>query len=499
MAATAAVAVAVAGCTSAGTSSGGGDGGEGARTLTLALDTPPTSFDPAALVGGSAAGLPWQAVYDTLLKLDADSEAVPNAAEDFELSEDNTSLTMTLREGMTFTDGSPVDAEAAKASIEYVRDGGGAAAARLQGMTVEVVDDLTLTVTSATPQPLLPFLMTQSQGALAAPASLGAPDAATAPVGSGPYVYDAANSTSGDTWAFTRNEDYWNADGYPYDTVRMRLMDDVTARLNALRSGQVNAAPITATTVAEAEAAGLGLVQSDALWAGLHIADRDGSTVPALADPRVRQAMNMVFDRPAILQALYQGQGEVTEQIFRPDGDAFVPELADRYPFDVEAARALMAEAGYADGFDLPYPDIARFGFATPIVVQQLGEIGIRVNLVSVPPQQVVPAILGNEFPVFYFALPAITPPFDVEQSLRPQSNWNTDRTEDPELSALIAAADQATGDDAAEAYQAVNEWVVENAWFAPWALVTSTWATTDGTTAEPVVGSSTPYLHTFR
>lgn len=499
LALTISAAVAVSGCTSSGTTSAGAGGGDAdSETLTLGLDVAPSSFDPGQLSSGGSTVLPWQAVYDTLLRWAPDGTVVPNAAEEFEFTEDNTLLTLTLREGMTFTDGTPVDAAAVVASLEHARDSGGPDAARLADAVIEAPDESTVTIRVPSPRPLLPTYLTLSSGVIASPASLDDPDLATEPVGSGPYELDVQRTTSGDTWTFVRNEDYWNAEDYAYDTVVFRLMEDITARMSALRSGQIDAAPVTSQTAAEAEAAGLTLLDNQVNWNGLVFADRDGSTVPALGDVRVRQAISMAFDREAVLEALYQGRGTVTNQIFNPESAAYDEELLGRYEQDLEQARALMAEAGYADGFDLTIPDVAGFNQANPLLVSTLGELGIRVTQETLSPDQAYPAILSGQYPLFWFGLESRTALWDIDQAVLPSATWNLEHTVSPELEPLLEQVLTASGDEADELYRQINEQVVEEAWFAPMVFVTDSWAFDDDTAAEPVLGSQAPYLYTF-
>jgi peptide/nickel transport system substrate-binding protein len=493
------VVVAASGCTGSDSGDAGGSGGE--QALSIGLDTPPTTFDPAQVSSGGTVVLPWQAVYDTLLRFEPDGTVVPNAAEDFTFNDERTELSLALREGMKFTDGAPVDSAAVKASLEHMRDGGGSDSSRLAGIEIETPDELTVVITTPEPRGLLPNFLALAPGIIASPDSLTSADLATTPVGSGPYTLDAGETTSGSTYSYVRNEDYWNAEAYPYDSLVMRVLEEQTARLSALRSGQINAGFVTTQAVAEAESAGFNLVQNNVNWAGLHIIDRDGSTVPALGDVRVRQAINMVFDREAIADSLFQGNAIVTNQIFNPGNEAYDESLLEEYPFDVEAARALMAEAGYADGFDVTIPDIAVGGLnaGNPLIVQQLGLLNINVTQESVPPTQIITDLLGGKYPIFYFTLESRTALWDVVQSLTPTSIWNIDKTVDPELQPILEQAQTAAPGEGADVYQAINQRIMDEAWFAPWVFVTDTWALDKGTTAEPVLGSQAPYLYTFQ
>lgn len=493
-------AVLVSACSNTGRSGDDGSAGDAASggTLTLGIQADKSSWDPAQLIDGGPTVLTWQPVFDTLLRYQPDGSIGPNAAEQFSFNEDFTVLTLTLREGMTFTDGAAVDAEAAKVSLEHYRDTPSPGAVRLADTEIEVLDGLTFTVTTPTPNPLMATYLSWSAGALASPASLASDDVATDPVASGPYIFDADESTSGTTLVYQRNEDYWNAEEYPYDEIVLRVMPDETARLNALQSGQINGAPISGPSAAQAEGAGLNLVEYQPNWSGLIIGDREGSMVPALGDVRVRQAINMVFDRDAIAEAIWQGRGAPGNQVFNRETNAFSEDLLDSYSYDIDSARRLMAEAGYADGFELSYPEVPGFSDQyTSLVVQQLGELGIRANVVTVPREQFVSRFLTAEFPLFAVTFPAGTPLGVLEGYVEPDAVWNVFHTEDPELSGFISEA-YAQGQDAAEVFQEINQYVTQQAWFAPFGYPSSFWAFDDSASVQPILGTDPPFIHAF-
>lgn len=491
-----AILLGAAGCTSQGSSTSKGGG---SKVLTLAIDDEPGSFDPAKVSSGGSVVQLWQACFDTLLRYEADGTIVPNAAESFTFNDDKTALTLKLRSGMTFTDGAAVDAEAVKASLEHMKSGGGSDSSRLADVTVTVQDPLTVVLTTPKSKGLLPMFLCLAPGIISSPASHTAADLATNPVGSGPYRLDAAATTSGDTWTFVRNERYWNTAAYPYDKVVIRLMTDITARLNALKSGQVNAAPITSQTKAEAVGSGLRVLEHAVNWAGLFLADQQGKKIRALGNVKVRQAINMVFDRAAIVKGLFQGNGAVTNQIFSNVSEAYLPDLVDSYPYDVGRAKELMAQAGFADGFEFDLPTITGMDAANPIIVQQLAELNIKVNQVKVAMNQAFQEILAGKYPIVYMTLESRTPLWDIIQAVVPEAIWNLGHVADPALQPLLDRAQTATGEEAKQNAQAINRFLVEQAWFCPWALPTNLYATDSSTTASTYLGSDTPYLTSFR
>jgi peptide/nickel transport system substrate-binding protein len=409
-------------------------------------------------------------VYDTLLVLAPDGTIEPNMASEWSYDDDKTVLTLNLQEGITFTDGEVFDAEAVKANIEYLRDSGGQFSTQVASVTdVVVVDDLTVELHLNQPDPALLFGLAVVGGAMASPAALGGESLATTPVGSGAYTLDEGATTPGTEYVFVRNPDYWNPDAYAYDSIVVKPITDNQARLNAVQSGQADTALLgTPNNVEAAEEAGLRVDTTPVNWHGLVIADRAGEVVPALGDPRVRQAINMAFDKDAIVESVMLGYAEPTSQVFGVNNDAYDPDIADAYSFDVEGAKALLAEAGYADGFEVTMSELSGFSQINPIIAAQLSQIGITVNYEPVPPDSTIPSLLSGEFPMYFFSLGSQSAGEDFQKLLVPNGAWNTSKYDDPEVVALIDEYAAASGDEQVAAAQAVNQYVVDNAWFAP-------------------------------
>lgn len=465
-------------------------------TLTLALSTTPPSLDPALQ---SSAGDPtwrWHAVYDTMLHCDQDGKVWPGAAESFELSDDATALTMILRDGMTFSDGSPVDSAAVKASIEHMQNGGGTDAGRVAGMTITTPDDTTVVLTAPVPTGQLPTFMCFAPGIVASPAQLDSESVGTDVISSGPYTLAEEKTTTGSVYTYVKRDDYWDADNYPYENLVLKVMPDVNARLNALQAHEIQGAAIDQASAKQAESAGLHVIRNFSSVNGLAIADRAGDMVPALGDVRVRQAINMVFDRDAIAEGLFSGDATPTTQIFTPNESAFQESLDEKYPFDVEKAEALMAEAGYADGFTVQIPnqvnDDGSSNKVNPMIVQQLALLNITVDEVQVSGPNAYDRILGGEFPMFHVWLGTADSLFDVAQSLLPESIWNVQHSADPELQPLLDKAQTLQGDAAAGNFQAINEYVVDQAWYAVWVALPTYFALT----SEEISPEQTDQLH---
>lgn len=439
-----------------------------ADTLALAATLDNNSFDRAQLLIGNQMQY-WSPVFDTLLVREPNGDLAPNLATEWAYNSDNNVLTLTLRDGVKFTDGTPFDGEAVKANLEYLKNGAGQNSFMVAAISeIEVVSPTEVKLTLGEPDPSLLENLAVVGGAMASPATLGVEGAAGSPIGSGPYTYDATNSQLGRQYVYNRNPDYWNAAAFPFDRVTITPINDQVARLNALKSGQVDAGASEARAVADAEGNGLVVNRIDVDWFGLIMADREGKIAPPLANPKVRQALNMAFDGKSILQYVELGYGKLTDQIFPETSQAYVPELQDVYAYDPEAAKALLAEAGYPDGFELLMPDVANFAAFNPIIEKYLNDVGVKVKWEKVAPNATIPELRSGKFPAYIFQFGYQGAWSEFRKFGYPESPWNTSKVADQGLLELLDKAQYATGDAQNALFQDVNRYMVENAFFAP-------------------------------
>lgn len=453
----------LAGCTGAGGSAGGaGSGNDSTLTLGATLDMYGWNPDTQPGYQNWAA----DAVWDKLASCNAVGELEPGIAESWEISEDNTSFTAHLREGQSFTDGTPVDAEAVKAVFEHVAKG--PSAADYEGVTYEVVDAQTITIAWPEPQVVLANKICSPYIASAEWIAAGEFDV---PVGSGPYIIDEKATTTGSVYTFTKNEDNWNADHYPYEKLVIKVLENDAAAVSALKTGQVDAGIVGNTSVKEVEASGLDILQFKGQTTRLLLTDHLGEVVPALGDVRVRQAINMVFDKEQVAEKLYLGNAEPTAQVFREGTAAYIEDLEDPYPYDIEAAKALMAEAGYPDGFALELPTMEGQNFETlmPYVKQQLAEIDIEVTEVPLSGANAIDDLLSGTYPVVLWQLGNLgNSALQIYIESTPDGWWNLEHQPDDYVDSRYAALATATPEEAVKLQQEINQYVVDQAWFAP-------------------------------
>jgi peptide/nickel transport system substrate-binding protein len=499
MATAGALAISLAAC-AGGSPAPEASGTNTAPLLTLGQFVEPTSFDPAAAQEGNA--FPYfQAVYDALIKRSPDGELEPFLATKWEYDDTLTKLTLTLRDDVTFTDGAAFDADAAVANIEHFKETGGPQANQAGAIeSVEATDATTLVINLTEPDPALELSLSSALGLMASPEALGTEEIGSEPVGSGPYVLD--NAIVGSDYTFVRNEDYWG-DELPYDSVKFLVLTDETARVNALRSGQINAGVFTApATAAELEAAGLEVLSQTLDWTGFVYFDRDGALNPALADPRVREAITVSIDKEAILDTIGQGRGELSDQIF-PTSSLSYDEQWDeneRFAYDPDRARELLDEAGYAGGFTLNMPIGPVFPPALYTTIEQnLEDVGITMTRTEFGPGQLIPALLGGKHEITYMTLAMFNDWTTIRQYIDADAPWNPFDSTDPELADLIGQFQRAADDDErSEIGKRINEYVVDNNWFGVFSRSLATYAT-DGTVAvELQVQQVVPSIYNY-
>ena len=473
-----------------------------APLLTLGQIIEPTSFDPAVSQEGNS--MPYyQAVYDTLIKRAPDGTLEPMLATEWTYNDDRTALTLTLRDDVTFSDGAAFDADGAKANIEHFLEAKGPQANQAASITsVEATDATTLVITLSAPDPSLEYSLASSLGFMASPDAIGSEDIASTPVGSGPYTLDSASTIVGSEYTFVRNADYWG-DALPYDSIKFVLLTDETARVNALRSGQINAAVFTApSTAQELESSGFTVEGQLGDFSGFVFFDRTGQLNPAFADPRVREALTISIDKEALLENVGQGRGELTNQIFPSDDFSYDKALDtdDRFAYDPDRAKQLLADAGYASGLTVTMPISPVFDPSIYTTIEQnFSDIGVTMERVEFGPGQTIPALLGGQFAITYFTLATFNDWTTVRQYLAPDAPWNSLKTEDADLAELIKAYQYATTDDErTTAGQAMNEYVVDNNWFGVFSRVLSTYGHDDTVSVELQTQQAVPSIYNY-
>lgn len=472
----------------------------GGETLTLGAGVEPLSFDPAQSREAQFVQY-FQPVFDTLIRRMPDGQPAPMLAKSWSYSADNTELTFLLRDDVKFTDGEAFNAAAAKANLDRFKTAGGPLQAQLVSLeTVTAKDPATLVLKLSTQDPSLIVNLGGPSGYMQSPKQFTSANIKTQPVGSGPYKLDRSKTTPGAQYTYVKNENYWNKDLQQFATIVIKPMKDENARINALRSGQIDGMIATAKTISEAKKSKINVLEYPGDWQGLTFFDRAGSVAPELKDPRVRQAINFAIDKKTILEKVGLGLGEVTSQIFSPKSSAYVKDLDSAYGFDIAKAKALLAEAGYADGFTLTMPSSSSMDPAmAPALRDGLAQVGIKVDWVDVPAASYQADQQSGKYPAVFagFGQPAIGWGA-VTQIIAPTAAWNVLKSTDPKVDALLGKIKLASDAAAGPEYQDLNTYLVDQAWFAPFFRVTQPYYTSTKVAVAAQTGQAVPSIYNF-
>lgn len=473
---------------------------ERAGTVTFAMGVPPPSFQQPQVQFGNN-NLWGQLIFDPLLRIETDGTTIlPGIATDWEYNEDGTVLTLTLRDDVMFTDGTPVDAEAAAQNLIRFRDGGGPDANDVADIAnATAVDATTLEIELSAPNPAMLAILARNAGLLQAPSSFDAPDADQNPVGSGPYILDVDATEPDVEYVYTPNEDYWDPSIQYWDEVVMRIIPDSAAITNAFLAGEVNAGnPFTTDSVGQLEGAGLDVHLNELDWVGFSMIDRCGELGSPLDNLQVRQAINHAVDGEAVLDVLGNGFGTPTGQTFPVGSAGYDEALDDVYPYDPERAKELMAESGVGD-FTLTMPAAyAFFGDAVyAVLADYLGEIGITVEYEEPPPGDFITDLLTPKYPAYFMFLGQ--QPVDwlqIQRLIAPNAVWNPGGCTDDTVEQLVNDIQFATDPDERDALTAeLGAHVVEEAWYAPMYRNENVYITDDTVDVTVQKGNAIPYL----
>ncbi len=475
----------------------GGAAGTAATSLTLGTIQDVRSWDPAQAHVGHVLQ-PYQAVYDTLILREPDGKLSPMLATAWKYNASSTKLTVDLRTDVTFSDGAKFDAEAAKANMDHFKKANGPQMAQLTAVKdVAVVDADTIDINLTAPDPALEYFLSQAAGLMGSPKALGTDAIKTEPVGSGPYVMDKAASVKDSQTVFTARKDYWNKDLQKYSKLTFKILTDLTARTNALVSGQVDATILDPKNGKQAEGAKMKLAANEVDWQGLLLLDRDGAKNPALQNVKVRQAINYAFDRKTILDQVMLGQGTPTSQPFGKASGAWTEGLENYYSYDPAKAKQLLKEAGFESGVTLEIPSVPGFETQISVVQQQLADVGITLKVGAALTNTFTADVAAQKYTTMYFSLFQGEPTVAINQIISTKALYNPFKNATPELDAKIEAV-RAGGADAGKLAQEVNKYVVEQAWFAPLFRVNQMYYHNAKVNVTPQIQQAVPSIYNY-
>ena len=316
-------------------------------------------------------------VFEGLMKPTPDGDLIPAVAESYTVSEDRLTYTFTLRDGVKFHNGDTVTAEDVVYSINRCAAADETGIVQVEAFSaiqeLKAADERTVSITIA--EPSTEFLSYLTIAVL--PADYDQQD--TAPVGTGPFKF--VSRTAQDSVVLEKFDEYWGTPAY-LDKVTLKIIENADTLMMSLQSGAIDlCSHLTSTQVAQ-------------LGDDFNVAEGTMNLVQAMYlnnaekpfdDVRVRQALCYAVDKQQIIDLAFDGYGSpIGSSMYPSFGKYFDESLTDYYTRDVEKGKALLADAGYPNGFDMtitvpsnykPHMDTAE------VLVQQLAEIGVKATI----------------------------------------------------------------------------------------------------------------------
>ena len=414
--------------------------------LTIAMQLEPPHLDPTSAAAGAIDSVLYSNVFEGLTRFASDGSVVAGLAESWEIGADGTTYTFKLRDGVTFHDGTAMDAEDVKFTLDRARadDSANAQKVLFAGISeVTVIDPTTVEVKLSAPDGNFLFNMAWGDAVIVAPESIET--IKQTPIGTGPFKFDAW--VQGDRIEISRNPVYWG-DAPALEAATFKFISDPTAAFAAMMAQDIDA--FAGFPAPE----NLPQFEADPRFQVL-VGTTEGETIlamnnklPPFDNIKVRQAVTHAIDRQAIIDGAMFGLGTPIGTHFAPHNPDYV-DLTAQSNFDPEKSRALLAEAGFADGFTttlkLPPPSYARRG--GEIIAAQLRAVGIETEITNLEWAQWLEEVFrGKDFGL---TIISHTEPFDIGIYARPDYYFQYDNPAFQELMTTLGATiDVATRSD---------------------------------------------------
>jgi len=393
-----------------------------AGALNVGVQLEPPNLDPTSGAAAAVDEIVYANVFEGLTRITETGDPAPALAQSWRTSEDGLVYDFTLRKGVRFHDGTAFDAADVVFTLDRARapDSSNAQRPIFERIeNVEAIDPYHVRITLRAPLGALPVYLGWGDAVIVAPES--AETNTASPVGTGPFKFQRWRK--GASVTLVRNERYWG-EAPPLDQLNFIFIPDPTAAFAALMAGDVDGFPNYPAPE------NLALIKREDRFK-TQLGTGEGEMIVAINnaaspfdDIRVRRALSHAIDKQAIIDAALFGFGEPIGSHFPPHHAAYV-DLAKRYPYDPEKARALLAEAGYPNGFEttlaLPPPAYARR--SGEVVAAQLEAVGIKVAIRNLEWAQWLERVFSNKN--YDLTIVAHTEPFDIDVYARPDYYFN--------------------------------------------------------------------------
>lgn len=431
--------------------------GAQAADLRIALQSDADVLDPdqsRTFVGR----IVYASLCDKLVDITPELKIIPQLATEWSFSDDGKQMTMKLREGVKFHDGTPFNAEAVAANIKRSQTlEESRRKSELASITgTEVLGEYEIRLDLKDADATLLAQLADRAGMMLSPtaAEKAGADFGLNPVCSGPFKFK--ERVAQDRIVLEKFPDYFDADKYHFDTVTFLPIPDTTVRLANLQSGDIDMLErLAATDLAQAKAdPNINVEMAVSLgYQGItfNVGNGDKADNPWGKDKRLRQALSYAIDRDVINQVVFEGTASPGNQPFPPNSPWYDKEFSVPKR-DVEKAKALLTEAGYPDGIDL---EVQVPNTTVPLQLMQVvqsmaAEAGIRISLTS----KEFATLLSDQSAGDYQASQIgwsgrVDPDGNIHQFMTTDGGINDSKFSDPEVDKLLNAA-RKSNDEAA-------------------------------------------------
>ncbi|MFK8032564.1 MAG: ABC transporter substrate-binding protein, partial [Hyphomicrobiales bacterium] len=392
--------------------------------ITVGLQLEPPHLDPTGAAAGAIDQVTYSNIFEGLTRFASDGSIIAGLAKSWDISGDGLTYTFTLNSDVKFHDGTDMDAEDVKFSLDRARaeDSTNAQKALFADIaSVDVMDPMMVKVTLSKQNGSFLFNMAWGDAVIVATESIA--DIKTKPVGTGPFIL--SNWVQGDRIELAKNPNYWGA-AVALEKATFKFISDPTAAFAAVMAEDVNA------FMAFPAPENLPQFDADPRFNVL-VGSTEGETIlsinnkmPPFDNVKVREAVAHAIDRQAIIDGAMFGYGTPIGTHFAPHNPAYV-DLTANSSYAPAKSKALLAEAGFADGFTttlkLPPPSYARRG--GEIIASQLKVVGITVEISNLEWAQWLEQVFrGKDFGL---SIVSHTEPMDIGIYARPDYYFQYD------------------------------------------------------------------------
>jgi len=357
------------------------------KTITLAVEAEPVSLDPQNVTDGNSITVQ-RPMFEGLLTFTDKMEPIPQLATEYKLSDDATEVTFTLREGVTFHDGSPFNADVVKANFDFVRDEKNGLARRSFFSfikEVKVIDPTHVTIVATSPNSTMLSYLAHPASSMKSMEVIkkkqGDPgfNLDRNPVGTGPYKFGE--------WKDNQHvkvvpyENYWDKENIAKaESIVYKPVVEAGTRINMLKAGETDIITKLPTLNVKEIAAdsNVNIFSGPSLnvyYVGINMREKK------YQDQRVRHAMNYAINKDDLIAGVLDGYGRVADSPIAPNTYGYAQQKV--YEYDQEKAKQLLTEAGMKDGFEatLWTRNSSEFIAIAENVALQLDKVGIKAKV----------------------------------------------------------------------------------------------------------------------